>query len=132
MGNLEYRVWHVEDKRMYDLLGFMVGYNNGRKKTLIIDKESEEGKEYVPANECLLMCSSDLMDNNNVLVYEGDVIETIDGRTNVVCYDEYIDTHDDYPKTHLGWTVGEKTLIDAIVDNKGKVIGNIYEDDFSK
>ena len=132
MGNLKYRVWHVEDKRMYDLLGFMVGDNNGRKETFIIDKESEEGKEYVPANKCLLMCSSDSMDNNNVLVYEGDVIETIDGRTNVVCYDEYIDTHDDYPKIHLGWTVGEKTLIDAIVDNEGKVIGNIYEDDFSK
>ena len=131
MEELDYRVWHVESQEMYRAIGaYITDLKEG--KDIVIEVEYNDEALVFPYEECLLLRFSGVTDSKNNKIYEGDIIETNDGRENVVSYDEYIDTHDDYPKTHLGWTVGEKTLIDAIVDNEGKVIGNIYEDDFSK
>ena len=134
MEELDYRVWHIESQEMYRAIGaYITDLKEGKDIVIKVEyNDDDDGALVFPYEECLLLRFSGVTDSKNNKIYEGDIIETNDGRENVVSYDEYIDTHEDYPKTHLGWTVGEKTLIDAVIDNEGKVIGNIYEDDFSK
>ena len=125
MEELDYRVWHVESQEMYKAIGaYITDIKDGRD--IVIKVEYNDGALVFPYEECLLLRFSGVTDSKNNKIYEGDIIETNDGRENVVSYDEYIDTHEDYPKTHLGWTVGEKTLIDAVNDFDGKVISSIY------
>ena len=125
MEELDYRVWHIESQEMYRAIGaYIADIKEG--KDIVIEVEYNDEALVFPYEECLLLRFSGVTDSKNNKIYEGDIIETNDGRENVVSYDEYIDTHEDYPKTHLGWTVGEKTLIDAVNDFNGKVISNIY------
>lgn len=125
MEELDYRVWHIESQEMYRAIGaYITDLKDGRD--IVIKVEYSDEALVFPYEECLLLRFSGVTDSKNNKIYEGDIIETNDGRENVVSYDEYIDTHEDYPKTHLGWTVGEKTLIDAVNDFNGKVISNIY------
>ena len=125
MEELDYRVWHIESQEMYRAIGaYIADLKEG--KDIVIEVEYNDEALVFPYEECLLLRFSGVIDSKNNKIYEGDIIETNDGRENVVSYDEYIDTHEDYPKTHLGWTVGEKTLIDAVNDFDGKVISSIY------
>ena len=125
MEELDYRVWHIESQEMYRAIGaYIADLKEG--KDIVIEVEYNDEALVFPYEECLLLRFSGVIDSKNNKIYEGDIIETNDGRENVVSYDEYIDTHEDYPKTHLGWTVGEKTLIDAVNDFDGKVTSNIY------
>ena len=125
MEELDYRVWHIESQEMYRAIGaYIADLKEG--KDIVIEVEYNDEALVFPYEECLLLRFSGVTDSKNNKIYEGDIIETNDGRENVVSYDEYIDTHEDYPKTHLGWTVGEKTLIDAVNDFDGKVISSIY------
>ena len=128
MEELDYRVWHVESQEMYKAIGaYITDIKDGRDIVIKVEyNDDDDGALVFPYEECLLLRFSGVTDSKNNKIYEGDIIETNDGRENVVSYDEYIDTHEDYPKTHLGWTVGEKTLIDAVNDFDGKVISNIY------
>lgn len=134
MEELDYRVWHVESQEMYRAIGaYITDLKDGRYIVIKVEyNDDDDGALVFPYEECLLLRFSGVTDSKNNKIYEGDIIETNDGRENVVSYDEYIDTHEDYPKTHLGWTVGEKTLIDAINDFDGKVISSIYtrQEDF--
>ena len=128
MEELDYRVWHVESKEMYRAIGaYIADLKEGKDIVIKVEYNDDDGALVFPYEECLLLRFSGVTDSKNNKIYEGDIIETNDGRENVVSYDEYIDTHEDYPKTHLGWTVGEKTLIDAVNDFDGKVISNIYK-----
>ena len=128
MEELDYRVWHIESQEMYKAIGaYITDLKDGRDIVIKVEySDDDDGALVFPYEECLLLRFSGVTDSKNNKIYEGDIIETNDGRENVVSYDEYIDTHEDYPKTHLGWTVGEKTLIDAINDFDGKVISSIY------
>ena len=128
MEELDYRVWHIESQEMYRAIGaYITDLKDGRDIVIKVEyNDDDDGALVFPYEECLLLRFSGVTDSKNNKIYEGDIIETNDGRENVVSYDEYIDTHEDYPKTHLGWTVGEKTLIDAINDFDGKVISSIY------
>src|SRR5699024_8628697 len=129
MEELDYRVWHIESQEMYRAIGaYITDLKDGRDIVIKVEySDDDDGALVFPYEECLLLRFSGDTDSKNNKIYEGDIIETNDGRENVVSYDEYIDTHEDYPKTHLGWTVGEKTLIDAVNDFDGKVISNIYK-----
>ena len=125
MEELDYRVWHIESQEMYRAIGaYIADIKEG--KDIVIEVEYNDEALVFPYEECLLLRFSGVTDSKNNKIYEGDIIKTNNGREDVVSYDEYIDTHEDYPKTHLGWTVGEKTLIDAVNDFDGKVISNIY------
>lgn len=128
MEELDYRVWHVESQEMYRAIGaYITDLKEGKDIVIKVEyNDDDDGALVFPYEECLLLRFSGVTDSKNNKIYEGDIIETNDGRENVVSYDEYIDTHEDYPKTHLGWTVGEKTLIDAVNDFDGKVISSIY------
>ena len=128
MEELDYRVWHIESQEMYRAIGaYITDIKDGRDIVIKVEyNDDDDGALVFPYEECLLLRFSGVTDSKNNKIYEGDIIETNDGRENVVSYDEYIDTHEDYPKTHLGWTVGEKTLIDAVNDFDGKVISSIY------
>ena len=128
MEELDYRVWHIESQEMYRAIGaYITDLKDGRDIVIKVEyNDDDDGALVFPYEECLLLRFSGVTDSKNNKIYEGDIIETNDGRENVVSYDEYIDTHEDYPKTHLGWTVGEKTLIDAVNDFDGKVISSIY------
>lgn len=134
MEELDYRVWHIESQEMYRAIGaYITDLKDGRDIVIKVEyNDDDDGALVFPYEECLLLRFSGVIDSKNNKIYEGDIIETNDGRGNVVSYDEYIDTHEDYPKTHLGWTVGEKTLIDAVNDFDGKVISSIYtrQEDF--
>ena len=128
MEELDYRVWHIESQEMYRAIGaYMTKLDDGKDIVIKVEyNDDDDGALVFPYEECLLLRFSGVTDSKNNKIYEGDIIETNDGRENVVSYDEYIDTNEDYPKTHLGWTVGEKTLIDSVNDFNGKVISNIY------
>ena len=127
MEELDYRVWHIESQEMYRAIGaYITDLKEGKDIVIKVEYNDDDGALVFPYEECLLLRFSGVTDSKNNKIYEGDIIETNDGRENVVSYDEYIDTHEDYPKTHLGWTVGEKTLIDAVNDFDGKVTSNIY------
>ena len=134
MEELDYRVWHIESQEMYRAIGaYITDLKEGKDIVIKVEhNDDDDGALVFPYEECLLLRFSGVTDSKNNKIYEGDIIETNDGRENVVSYDEYIDTHEDYPKTHLGWTVGEKTLIDSVNDFDGKVISSIYtrQEDF--
>ncbi len=128
MREIKFRAWNRLNGKMYE----NVGYRNG---LIFIDYDYDEydfeceGDIIINSNYILdediteIMQYTGLKDKNGNEIYEGDIVEELNGERHPIVYEEY--RFDVYGFYDTGYDIAGDGFSEG--SDKFKVIGNIYE-----
>lgn len=122
MRELKYKVWDLEDKKIYILEGFDNKGNYEFPVAYFHHKDKPDIARYNSMDKIKLLQYTGLKDMDAKEIYEGDIVISDNGTK----YEVYF-TDGGFKLSNAKYPNANLQLLDRMISNYIKVIGNIFE-----